>query len=55
MRVSPNGLNLFFVESLLGHSSMTMTRVYADQVSSEDAIKAYKPIMTYPVAGYSQF
>ncbi|MEE3005553.1 MAG: site-specific integrase [Chloroflexota bacterium] len=50
-----NGLNLFYVQSLLGHSSLTMTRVYADQVSSEDAIKAYKPIMTYPVAGYSQF
>ena len=41
-----NGLNLFFVQSLLGHSSLTMTRVYADQVSSEDAIKAYKPIVT---------
>ena len=41
-----NGLNLFYVQSLLGHSSLTMTRVYADQVSSEDAIKAYKPIVT---------
>ena len=41
-----NGLNLFFVQSLLGHSNLTMTRVYAEQVSSEDAIKAYKPIIT---------
>jgi len=27
-------------------SSLTMTRIYAEQVSSEDAIKAYKPIVT---------
>jgi site-specific recombinase XerD len=33
-----NGLNVFSVQSLLGHSSLT--------VSSEDAIKAYKPIVT---------
>ena len=34
-----NGLNLFYIQSLLGHSTLTMTRVYAEQVSSEDAIK----------------
>ena len=41
-----NGLNLFYVQSLPGHSTLTMTRVYAEQVNSEDAIKAYKPIVT---------
>ena len=41
-----NGLNIFYVQSLLGHSSLTMTRIYAEQVNSEDAIKAYKPIVT---------
>jgi site-specific recombinase XerD len=41
-----NGLNVFYVQSLLGHSSLTMTRIYAEQVNSEDAIKAYKPIVT---------
>ena len=41
-----NGLNVFYVQSLLGHSSLTTTRIYAEQVSSEDAIKAYKPIVT---------
>jgi integrase len=40
-----NGLNVFYVQSLLGHSSLTMTRIYCDQVNSEDAIKAYKPIV----------
>ena len=40
-----NGLNVFYVQSLLGHSSLTMTRVYAEQGNSEDAIKAYKPIV----------
>ena len=40
-----NDLNLFYVQSLLGHSSLTMTRIYAEQVSSEDAIAAYKPIV----------
>ena len=33
-----NGMNLFHVQSLLGHSSLTMTRIYAEQVDSEDAI-----------------
>ena len=41
-----NALNVFYVQSLLGHSSLTMTRIYAEQVSSEDAIKAYIPIVT---------
>ena len=41
-----NGMNVFYVQSLLGHSSLTMTRIYAEQVNSEDAIKAYKPIVT---------
>ena len=40
-----NGLNLFYVQSLLGHSTLQMTRIYAEQVNSEDAIKAYKPIV----------
>jgi len=40
-----NGMNLFHIQSLLGHSSLTMTRIYAEQVNSEDAIKAYKAIM----------
>ena len=40
-----NGLNLFHVQSLLGHANLTMTRVYAEQVNSEDAIKAYIPIV----------
>ena len=40
-----NGMNLFHVQSLLGHSSLTMTRIYAEQVGSEDAIRAYKAIV----------
>jgi integrase len=40
-----NGMNLFYVQSLLGHSTLTMTRIYAEQVNSEDAIKAYKPVV----------
>ena len=40
-----NGMNLFHIQSLLGHSSLTMTRIYAEQVNSEDAVKAYKPIV----------
>jgi integrase len=40
-----NGLNLFYVQSLLGHSTLQMTRLYAEQVNSEDAIKHYKPIV----------
>ena len=40
-----NGMNLFHVQSLLGHSSLTMTRIYAEQVNSEDAIKAYTAVV----------
>lgn len=39
------GMDSFHVQSLLGHSSLTMTRVYAEQVRSEDAVKAYRPII----------
>jgi site-specific recombinase XerD len=41
-----DGMNLFHVQALLGHESLTMTRIYAEQVNSEDAIKAYKPNVT---------
>jgi integrase/recombinase XerC len=41
-----NGVNLFYVQSLLGHESLTMTRIYAEQVNSEDAVRAYKPVLT---------
>ena len=40
-----NGMNLFHVQSLLGHSNLAMTRLYAEQVNSEDAVIAYKPIL----------
>ena len=40
-----NGMNLFHVQSLLGHSSLTMTRIYSEQVNSQDAVDAYKPIV----------
>ena len=40
-----HGMNLFHVQNLLGHSSLTMTRIYAEQVNSEDAIKAYKSVV----------
>ena len=40
-----NGMNLFHVQSLLGHSTLNMTRLYAHQVDSTDAVKAYKPII----------
>ena len=42
-----NGLNLFHVQSLLGNNSLTMTRVYAEQVDSRDAVKAYKSIVQF--------
>ncbi|MFH1559839.1 MAG: hypothetical protein ABID84_00265 [Chloroflexota bacterium] len=32
-------------ENLHDHSSLTMTRIYAEQVNSEDAVRAYKPIV----------
>ena len=40
-----NGMNLFHVQSLLGHSSLAMTRIYAEQVGAEDAIRAYKAVV----------
>jgi integrase/recombinase XerC/integrase/recombinase XerD len=40
-----NEMNVFHVQSLLGHSSLTMTRIYAEQVNSEDAVKAYKAVV----------
>ena len=40
-----NGMNLFHVQSLLGQSNLAMTRLYAEQVDSEDAVIAYKPIL----------
>jgi len=36
-----NGANLFYVQSLLGHSTLTMTRRYAKTVDSEAAVKAH--------------
>ena len=34
-----NGANLFYVQSLLGHSTLNMTRRYASTVDSEEAVK----------------
>lgn len=36
-----NGANVFYVQSLLGHSTLTMTRRYASTVDSEEAVKAH--------------
>ncbi len=36
-----NGANLFYVQSLLGHSSLDMTRRYASMIDSEEAVKAH--------------
>jgi len=36
-----NGANLFYVQSLLGHSTLTMTRKYADTINSEEAVKQH--------------
>jgi len=33
------------VQSLLGHSSLTMTRIYAEQVNSEDAVGGYGAVV----------
>ena len=40
-------MNVFPVQSLLGHSSLTKTRIYAEQVNSEHAIRAYKDVVRY--------
>jgi len=37
-----NGANLFYVQSLLGHSTLNMTRRYAATVDSEEAVKNHK-------------
>ena len=37
-----NGANVFEVQALLGHSTLTMTRKYAATIDSEDAIKHHK-------------
>jgi len=36
-----NGANLFFVQSILGHSTLQMVRRYAKSIDSEDAVKAH--------------
>jgi len=38
-------MSVFHVQSLLGHSSLNMTRIYAEQVDSEDAVRAYKAVV----------
>ena len=37
-----NGARLIDVQSLLGHSTLTMTRKYAETLNSEDALVAYR-------------
>ncbi len=36
-----NGTNIFFVQSLLGHSTLEMTKRYAGFINSEEAIKKH--------------
>jgi len=36
-----NNANLFYVQSILGHSTLTMCRRYAKTIDSEDAVKAH--------------
>ena len=36
-----NGANLFYVQSLLGHSTLNMTRRYAAVIDSEEAVKQH--------------
>ncbi|HAG54821.1 MAG TPA: site-specific integrase [Dehalococcoidia bacterium] len=40
-------LNLFHVQSLVGHSTLEMTRLYAHQVGSEDALQSYRPSVEF--------
>ena len=43
------GMNVFHVQSLLGQSTLDMTRLYAHQIGSigsEDALEIYKPNVT---------
>jgi integrase/recombinase XerC len=42
-----NGMNLFHVQSLLGHSTLDMTRLYAHQIGSEDALANYQPTVMF--------
>ena len=42
-----NGMNLFHVQSLLGHSTLEMTRLYAHEVGSEDALDSYTPTLVF--------
>jgi len=37
-----NGANVFEVQALLGHSTLTMTRKYAATIDSEDAVKHHR-------------
>ena len=37
-----NGANLFYVQSLLGHSTLAMTRRYAATVDSEEAVRNHR-------------
>lgn len=40
-------MNLFHVQSLLGHSALEMARLYAHQVGSEDALDSYTPTLVF--------
>ena len=40
-----DGEKLFHVQNLLGHSNLMMARIYAEQVDSEDAVRAYKAVV----------
>lgn len=37
-----NGASPFYVQSLLGHATLAMTRRYTETVNSEDAVKAHR-------------
>ncbi|MBN4064946.1 tyrosine-type recombinase/integrase [Dehalococcoides mccartyi] len=42
-----NGMSLFHVQSLLGHSTLDMTRLYAHEIGSEDALGSYTPTLAF--------